>query len=82
MKRKSKRFKLAIWVFITYTVVGSVAFYIYPEHITNFATFLGSTSLPVIGYIFGESWRPSKEGGNNVHDKNAGFDAGNADSGV
>lgn len=56
---KSKRLRFAIYVFHILLIIGVWAYNSNPEHIQGFAVFLGVTTIPLIAYILGDTYRPS-----------------------
>ena len=44
---------------VAYMAIGLGAFLIHPEYIQDLGMFFGMTSIPLIGYFVGETFRPS-----------------------
>ncbi len=60
LKSQSKRLKLVmLWSFI-FLFVGILVLFINPSALKDMGVYLGLTSIPLIGYIIGETIRPSK----------------------
>lgn len=67
---QSKRFWASFYFGNLFTIFGFIAYWIHPEHIDNFAFFLGTVVLVILGYVTGESLRPSGTASNKMtHEK-------------
>jgi len=57
---KSKRLKITMVVFVIYIIIGCAAYCINAQYIGAFGGYMAATSLPVLGYLFGETYRKSE----------------------
>lgn len=58
---KRTRYKLTVGAFIINTLIGTVGFFFYPEHIGNLGSFMGIATIPILVYIWAETSRPSNK---------------------
>ena len=56
---KSKRYRISIYTMISLMVIGILGFIYDPMHIDNLGAYMIATVMPIIGYVLGESFRPS-----------------------
>jgi len=57
LNKNGTRFKLTIYTFIVFVVLGVLAYIIHPEHLSNFGLYLAATSLPILTYVLSRSFR-------------------------
>jgi amino acid permease len=56
---KSKRLKTFLLVFVVYVLTGWITLLIEPSALSGMAMYMGALTIPVVGYLLSESWRPS-----------------------
>ena len=61
IKSNSKRLRISIIAFFIYIIIGILTLFIDSKALTGMGVYIGSTSLPILVYILGESFRPSNK---------------------
>ncbi len=64
LKSNSKRLKVSIIFVSILLIIGLITLYTRPNYLNNMAVYIVSTTLPLIAYIIGESFRPSVKSNN------------------
>ena len=57
MNKNGTRFKLTIYTFIIFIILGIAAFITHPMHLAAFGAYIVATSLPILTYIVSRSFR-------------------------
>jgi len=65
IRSKSKRLRIAILAFFIYIILGIITLFTDSSALSGMGIYVGSTSLPILVYILGESFRPSNKNNNN-----------------
>lgn len=57
LNKNGTRFKLTMYSFILFVILGMTAYIIHPHKLNEFGAYLAVTSLPILTYIISRSFR-------------------------